>query len=244
MIILDKHRLLFKLREKLSMEIDDIIIRLKSLSNPKSVEGMVRYGINPEKTLGVSIPVLRKLAKEIGRSHILAIGLWDTGIHEARILAGMIDEPEKVDESQMEQWVRDFDSWDVCDQCCMNLFDRTGVAYQKAIEWGSRDEEFVKRAGFALMAVLSFHDKKAGDEAFLKFFPLIEKESVDGRNYVKKAVNWALRQIGKRNINLNRMAIETAKEIHKIDSKAARWIAADALRELAGDAVQKRLRDK
>ena len=131
------------------MEIDDIITRLKSLSNPKSVEGMARFGINPEKTLGVSIPALRKLAKDIGKSHDLAQQLWDTGIHEARILAGMIDEPEKVDVSQMEQWVRDFDSWDVCDQCCMNLFDKTGFAYHKAIEWSSRKEEFVKRAGFA-----------------------------------------------------------------------------------------------
>jgi 3-methyladenine DNA glycosylase AlkD len=126
----------------------------------------------------------------------------------------------------------------------MNLFDRTGFAYPKAIEWSSREEEFVKRAGFALMAALAFHDKNAGDKAFLKLFPSIEKESVDGRNYVKKAVNWALRQIGKRNINLNRLAIETAKNIRKIDSRAARWIAADALRELAGDAVQKRLADK
>jgi 3-methyladenine DNA glycosylase AlkD len=226
------------------MEIDDIIIRLKSLSNPKSVEGMARFGINPEKTLGISIPALRKMAKEIGRSHVLAQQLWDTGIHEARILAGMIDEPEKVDDSQMEQWVRDFDSWDVCGQCCMNLFDRTGFAYPKAIEWSGRDEEFVKRAGFALMAVLAFHDKKASDEAFLKFFPAIEKESIDERNYVKKAVNWALRQIGKRNINLNKLAIKTAKNIKKIDSKAARWIAADALRELEGEAVQKRLQDK
>lgn len=230
--------------EKLRMQIEEIIIRLKSLSNPKSVEGMARYGINPEKTLGVSIPVLRKMATEIGRSHFLAQQLWDTGIHEARILAGMIDEPEKVDESQMEQWVGDFDSWDVCDQCCMNLFDRTGFAYRKAIEWSRREEEFVKRAGFALMAVLAFHDKKAGDDAFLKFFPAIEKESVDGRNYVKKAVNWALRQIGKRNIHLNKLAIEIAKNIQKIDSKAARWIAADALRELEGEAVQKRLVDK
>jgi len=226
------------------MKIDEIIIWLKSLSNPKSREGMARYGINPEKTLGVSIPALRKLAKEIGISHVLAQQLWDTGIHEARILAGMIDDPDKVSDSQMEQWVRDFDSWDVCDQCCMNLFDRTGFAYPKAIEWSSREEEFVKRAGFALMAVLASHDKKAGDEVFLKFFPAIEKESVDERNYVKKAVNWALRQIGKRSINLNRMAIETAKNIKKIDSRAARWIASDALRELAGEAVQKRLVDK
>jgi 3-methyladenine DNA glycosylase AlkD len=135
------------------MEIDEIITRLKSLSNPKSIEGMAHYGINPEKTLGVSIPSLRQLAKEIGKSHALAQQLWDTGIHEARILAGMIDEPDKVDDSQMEQWVRDFDSWDVCDQCCMNLFDRTGFAYSKAIEWSSREEEFVKRAGFGILFI-------------------------------------------------------------------------------------------
>jgi len=224
------------------MQLNEILRKLKSLSNPKAVEGMARFGINPEKTYGVSVPSLRAMAKEISRNHVLARQLWSSGIHEARILAGMIDIPDMVTEEQMESWVKDFDSWDVCDQCCSNLFDKTGFAFKKAVEWSRRNEEFVKRAGFVLMATLVVHDKKAKDEEFLKFLPMIKRESVDDRNFVRKAVNWALRQIGKRNINLNEEAIKTAKEIQRLDSKSARWIAADALRELTSEAVQKRLR--
>lgn len=203
---------------------------------------MARFGINPENTYGISIPNLRRLAREIGRDHALAQELWASGIHEARILASMIDESSNVTEEQMEAWARDFDSWDVCDQCCMNLFEKTGYAYQKCVEWSSREEEFVKRAGFALMARLAVSDKKAGDEQFAEFFPIIKREAADNRNYVKKAVNWALRQIGKRNRSLNRVAISTAKEIQEIDSKSARWIASDALRELTSEQVQGRLK--
>lgn len=221
---------------------DEIVKKLKSLSNPKAVAGMARFGINPENTYGVSIPNLRRMAKQIGKDHALAQQLWASGIHEARILAGMIDEPKVVTEKQMEKWVRDFDSWDVCDQVCSNLFDKTSSAHNKAREWSKREEEFVKRAGFVMMAALSVHDKEAKDEAFLKLLPIIKRESTNNRNFVKKAVNWALRQIGKRNINLNKEAIKTAKEIQEIDSKPARWIAADALRELKSEAVQRRLR--
>ena len=153
----------------------------------------------------------------------------------------MIDEVEKVTEKQMDSWIKDFDSWDVCDQVCMNLFDKTPFAFKKAVEWTKRDKEFEKRAGFALMACLAWHDKGSPDNKFIKFFPAIKKESPDERNYVKKATNWALRQIGKRNLSLNKAAIKTAKEIQKIDSKAAKWVAADALRELTSKAVQKRL---
>lgn len=220
---------------------DEIVKKLKSLSNPKAVAGMARFGINPENTYGVSIPNLRRIAKQIGKDHALAQELWASGIHEARILAGMIDEPQMVTEKQMEEWVRDFDSWDVCDQVCSNLFDKTSFAHKKAREWSKREEEFIKRAGFVMMAALSVHDKKTKDEAFLKFLPIIKRESTDNRNFVKKAVNWALRQIGKRNINLNKEAIKTAKEIQEIDSKPARWIAADALRELTSKAVQKKI---
>jgi 3-methyladenine DNA glycosylase AlkD len=202
---------------------------------------MARYGISTQNTLGVSVPVVRKLAREIGRNHGLAQQLWSSGVHEARILASMVDDPRLVTERQMEQWAADFDSWDVCDQCCGNLFDKTEFAYRKAVEWAARDEEFVKRAGFALMAALAFHDKRAPDEAFLKFLPVIKRESVDGRNYVRKAVNWALRHIGKRNAALNIMAIQTAREIQAAGSKPGRWIAADALRELASEKVQERL---
>ena len=202
---------------------------------------MARFGINPENTFGVSIPVLRKLAKEIGRSHELAQQLWNSGFHEARILASMVDSPDEVTEEQMESWVKDFDSWDVCDQCCMNLFGKCRFAYQKAFEWSSREEEFVKRAGFVLMARLAVWDKKAEDSQFVAFLPVIQREAGDCRNFVKKAVNWALRQIGKRNPALNKRAVAVAEEIQKLDSRIARWVASDALRELTSEAVQKRL---
>jgi 3-methyladenine DNA glycosylase AlkD len=224
------------------VECEEVLEWLKSLANPEAIAGMARYGISPQNTLGVSVRVLRKMASEIGRDHLLAEKLWSSGVHEARILASMVDDPRMVTDEQMEVWAADFDSWDVCDQCCGNLFDKTPFAYRKAAEWAARDEEFVKRAGFALMAWLAFHDKQAPDGAFLDFLPIIERESVDGRNYVKKAVNWALRHIGKRNAALNIMAIQTAKEIQATGSKPARWIAADALRELTGWKVQERLR--
>jgi 3-methyladenine DNA glycosylase AlkD len=219
----------------------DILDKLKALSDPKAVEGMARFGINPENTYGVSIPNLRKIARETGKNHALAQELWASGIHEARILASMIDDPRMATEEQLEIWVKDFDSWDVCDQCCINLFDKTGFAYRKAVEWSERDEEFVKRAGFVLMARLAVCDKKAANNQFEVFLPIIRREASDNRNYVKKAVNWALRQIGKRNTDLNRKAIETAEEIQKTDSRSARWIASDAIRELTSASVQKRL---
>lgn len=224
------------------MKYQEILRKLKSLSNPKNVEGMARFGINPKNTYGVSIPNLRRLAKDIGKNHALAQQLWKSGIHEARILAAMIDELKKISEKQMDSWARDFDSWDVCDQVCMNLFDKTKFAYKKAVEWSSRKEKFVKGAGFAIIASLAFHDKNAKDENLIKFLPIIKKESIDDRNFVKKAVNWALRQIGKRNSRLNKNAIETAKEILKMESKSAKWIASDALKELTSKAVQKRLK--
>jgi len=226
------------------MQYNDIIRKLKSLANPEAVKGMARFGINPNNTYGVSVPKLREMAREVGKDHDLAQQLWDSGIHEARLIAGMIAQPKLVTGEQMENWVKDFDSWDVCDQCCSNLFDKTCLAYQKADEWSQREEEFVRRAGFALMAALAVHDKKTADEDFLKFLPLIKKASTDDRNFVKKAVNWALRQIGKRNLNLNKIAIKTAEEIQQIDARSARWIAADAIRELTGEAVQKRLAKK
>lgn len=221
--------------------ISDILKELSSLANPQNVIGMARFGINPHNTLGISIPTLRSMAKDIGKDHVLAEALWDSGIHEARILAAFIADPQLVTEEQMERWVADFDSWDVCDQVCSNLFDRTSFAYNKAMEWSQREEEFVKRAGFVLMACLAVHDKKAGDERFERFFPLIVAGAADERNFVKKAVNWALRQIGKRDSYLNARAIETAHEIAGRNSRAARWIAADALKELTSDRIQNKL---
>lgn len=214
------------------------------MADPKNVEGMARFGINPEGTLGISMHDLRPMAKRIGKDHELAAQLWLTGIHEARLLAGLIDDPEKVTLKQMETWAADFDSWDVVDQVCGSLFDQTRLAYPKAVEWSEREEEFVKRAGFVLVAALSVHDKDASDKEFEKFLPIIKREATDERNFVKKAVNWALRQIGKRNLTLNKKAIKAAEEISKMDSRSARWIAADALRELRCDKVQNRLAER
>jgi 3-methyladenine DNA glycosylase AlkD len=224
------------------MQYKEILEKLKSLSDPIAVEGMARYGIKPENNLGVSVTTLRKVAKEIGKDHELAQQLWSTGIRDARMVAALIDDPKLVSEKQMENWVKDFNSWDICDHCCGHLFDKTEFAYQKASGWSDRKEEFVKRAGFALMAWLAVHDKKAENESFLPFLSIIKNESIDSRNYVKKAINWALRNIGKRNLDLNKKAIKTAKEIQKMESKSAKWIASDALRELTGDKIQKRLR--
>jgi 3-methyladenine DNA glycosylase AlkD len=233
---------LARAKEPKKTALETVMKELKSHANPKNVEGMARFGISAKNTLGISIPILRNMAKKAGTDHDLALKLWATGVHEARILACLVDDPKAVTERQMENWVNEFDSWDVCDQCCGSLFDKTEYAHRKAIEWANRKEEFVKRAGFAMMAVLAWHDKEAKDESFLKFLPIIVKGATDERNFVKKAVNWALRQIGKRNRALNMKAIETSKKIQLIDSKSARWIASDALRELTGAAVQKRLK--
>ena len=224
---------------------DAILKRLRSLANPQNVEGMARFGISTcQEALGIPAPVLHKIAREIGRNHALALELWESGVHDTRCVAALIDDPKLVTEEQMERWARDFDNWAVCDNCCGRLFDKTPLAYRKALEWSRREEEYVKRAAFSLMAALAVHDKQAADAKFLRFLPLIQRQSTDERNFVKKAVNWALRQIGKRSLDLNQAAIRTAERIRKIDSPSARWIAADALWELRGDAVQQRLRRK
>ncbi len=226
------------------MDLNDVLTELHSQASDENVAGMARYGINPDRTLGITIPALRAMAKRIGVDHGLALELWSSGIHDARTLAGMIDDPAQVTSEQMDLWASEFDSWDVCDQVCGNLFDRTPFAFDKVREWSGRDEEFVRRAAFALLAALSVHDKRATDEAFIDCFPLIVAASTDERNFVKKAVNWALRQIGKRNTTLNAHAIELARQIQGIDSKAARWIASDALRELSSDKVRQKLARK
>jgi 3-methyladenine DNA glycosylase AlkD len=214
------------------MNAKEILLKLKSMKNPRCVDGMARFGINPKNTLGVPIPALWKIGREHKKNHVLAQELWKSEIHEARILACIIEDSADVSEKQLEEWAKDFDSWDVCDQCCMRVFDKTEFAYKKALEWPARKEEFVKRAGFALMACLAVHDKKAGNEKFLQFLPIIKREAADERNFVKKAVNWALRQIGKRNKKLNKAAIRTAREILKSNLKSAKWIAKNALKEL------------
>ena len=214
------------------MTSDQIIANLKQHANNQAVEGMARFGIRPAQALGISIPTLRKMAKKIGRNQALSVALWASGIHEARILASMIAEPQLVSAELMEEWVNDFDAWDVCDQVCGNLFDKTPFACQKATERCQQEKEFVRRAGFVMMAELAVHDKQAQDGAFVQFFPLIKRYASDERNFVKKAVNWALRQIGKRNSHLRTLALECAYEIKDMDSKTAHWVAKDALKEL------------
>ena len=222
--------------------VEEILEKLEARARPDQLEGMARYGMVAERRLGVSVPNMRKIAKELGKDHKLALELWKTGIPEARIVAAMIDQPEKLIERQMEEWVKDINSWDVCDQVCMNLFEKTPLAWKKILAWAEREEEFVKRAAFALIACLAWHNREAQDEEFIKLFPVIKRGAMDERNLVKKAVSWALRNIGKRNANLNKAAIRAAKEMQRIDSRAARWIASDAVRELESEAVQRRLR--
>lgn len=226
------------------MEFEQIIYELEELSNPEEIEGMARFGINPAKTYAVRIPELRRIAKRAGKNHDLAKKLWEQGYRETRIIASIVEDPKMVTEDQMDEWALGFDTWDICDQCCMNLFRKTPFAYKKIDEWSMQNEEFVKRAAFTLIATLAVHDKKADDERFENLFPIIIRESDDERNFVKKAVNWALRQIGKRNLNLNKKAILIAEEINKKGSKSAKWIAKDAIRELNDEKVLKRLHSK
>jgi 3-methyladenine DNA glycosylase AlkD len=218
-----------------------VLQTLEGMGDPERRAGMARFGINAERALGITVTELRALARTLGRDHGLADALWRTGVHEARMLATLVDRPQDVTEAQMEAWVRDLDSWDLCDGVCGNLFDRTPFAFDKAVEWSGREREFEKRAGFALMAWSAVHHKDVGDEHFEAFLPLIVAQATDDRPYVRKAVNWALRQIGKRSPALHRSAILTARRIREIDARSARWIAADALRELESPAVAERL---
>jgi 3-methyladenine DNA glycosylase AlkD len=220
----------------------DVVRALERMGDRSRLEGMARFGIDTTRALGVTVTELRRCARELGHDHELAAALWASGVHEARLLASLVDEPAMVSDAQMEAWVADLDSWDVCDGVCGNLFDRTPFALDKAVEWSSREPEFEKRAAFALMASAAVHRKDLPDAAFASLLPVIRAQAIDERNYVKKAVSWALRQIGKRSSGLNSQAVRTAERIERIDSRAARWVARDALRELRSDAVQARLR--
>jgi 3-methyladenine DNA glycosylase AlkD len=222
----------------------EVVRSLERMGDPARRDGMARYGIDTSRALGISVTELRRLARGLGHDHELAAALWASGVHEARILASLVDEPARVSRAQMDAWVADLDSWDVCDAVCGNLFDRTPFALDKAVEWSAREPEFEKRAGFALMAWAAVHRKDLPDAAFASLLPLIRERSIDDRNYVKKAVSWALRQIGKRSAGLNTKAIGTGVQIERMDARSSRWIARDALRELRSDAVQARLRTR
>lgn len=221
-----------------------ILRDLKALANPANVAGMAHFGMTATKRLGVSVPVMRQMAKAAGRDHAAALRLWKSGIPEARIVASMVADPASLTVAEMDAWVRDFDSWDVCDQACLNLFVRSPLAWGQVERWAASGDEFVRRAAFALIACLAVHDKAAADARFIAVLPLIEHTADDERNFVKKAVNWALRQIGKRNAPLNKAAIGVAKRLRQSESKAARWVAGDALRELQSEAVQASLARK
>jgi 3-methyladenine DNA glycosylase AlkD len=222
--------------------LNDIIEQLRAAGSEANREGMARFGITADKALGVPLPYLRQLAKVHQKDHNLAMQLWETGIHEALIMATMVDDPARVTNEQMEQWVSEFDSWDVCDQCCSNLFDKTPYALQKISEWTKREEEYVRRAGFVLMACLAVHDREARDEVFERFLPLIVQYSTDSRNFVRKAVNWALRQIGKRNQTLYDQALKVSESLMNSENKTARWIGSDAYRELMGQTAINRMK--
>ena len=222
-------------RQRVPMTAADAVAALGAAGNSASIEGRARYGIRPRtEQLGVGIPAIRAIARAAIPDHQLALDLWATGIHEARILAAMVDVPADVTAAQMDAWAADFDSWDIVDGCTSELFDRTPYAWIKVQEWAERDEEYVKRAAFSLIAALAVHDRQAPDERFLALLPIIRRHANDDRNFVKKAVNWALRQIGKRNGVLREAAIATAEAIRADGTRSGRWIASDALRELRG----------
>jgi 3-methyladenine DNA glycosylase AlkD len=219
---------------------NEILARLRSMGSENDRQGMARFGINTEHALGISIYELRKVAREIGTNHELALQLWATGVHEARILASYIDDPAQLTAEQLETWVADFDSWDLCDQVC-GLFEQTPFVHRKIIEWSRREEEFVRRAAFAMIAGLAVHDRQLSNSVFEQYFRLIVESSTDERRYVKKAVNWALRNIGKRNPVLNQRATMIAVHLKQSKSRSARWIGSNAYLELTGEKVQSRL---
>jgi 3-methyladenine DNA glycosylase AlkD len=213
------------------VDVAEVLGRLRALADPARLEGMSRYGIGGAETLGVTVAELRALAKELGRSHELAAGLWDSGIHEARILASLVEEPAAVTERQLDEWAAGLDSWDVCDQLCQNLVRHTSFAWTRALEWSARPEPFVKRAGFAVMAGLAVADKRSDDDRFEPFLQAVAERADDDRPIVRKGASWALRQIGKRSPGLRARAVETAQQL-RAGGRGARWVGTDALREL------------
>jgi 3-methyladenine DNA glycosylase AlkD len=229
---------------------EEVLATLRGQASPANVAGMMRYGISGSGALGVPMPTLRGVEKSTRRArrahpdeaHVLAAALWDSGVHEARILAALTDVPELVTAAQADSWAADLDSWDVCDQLCSNLLDRTPFAYEKAEEWAGAEPEFVKRAGFVLVCALAVHDKNASDEPFLHFLTLVEREAADERPFVSKAVNWALRQIGKRDRNLHSVAVAVGLRLRESGGRAARWVASDALRELSDERTIARIK--
>jgi 3-methyladenine DNA glycosylase AlkD len=225
-----------------STDVESVIATLKRLGTKKTRDGMARYAITSDKAFGVTVGEIKQLGKRLGKNHDLAVGLWDTGWYEARMLAGFVGEPDRVTPALMDRWCRDFDNWAICDHTCFHLFDRTPHAFRKVEQWAKRKKEFEKRAAFALLASLGVHDKRASDDAFAKCLPLIEVAATDDRNFVKKGVNWALRVIGRRSKELNEAAVKLSQKLSTSKEPAARWIGKDALRELTGPIVLRKLK--
>lgn len=221
--------------------VDQILAFIRDNANKKNCEGMKRYAINTDNAYGVPVPVLRKYARQFGKNHQLALDLWDTKVHEARLIASLLADPEKLNAATMDKWAGEFDSWDICDQCCNNLFERSRHCLDKIYEWTNSDKQFVKRAGFVLMASLSVHNKKLDDPFFLGLLPIIIQNANDERNFVKKAVNWALRQIGKRNLNLHQQVLMIAEKLSTSENKTTRWIGVDAIKDITSASAQRRL---
>ncbi len=214
--------------------VKEILTEIRKHSSTEIKKSREYFGIKNINSYGLTSPQMQSISKSIGKNHSLALELWNTGIHEAMHIAIMIADSKLLTEKLMERWLKDFNSWDIVDNCCGTLFIKSPAAYEKAIEWSGRKKEFEKRAGFSLMAMLAVHDKIAGDKNFESFFPYLLRESSDERNFVRKSVNWAIRQIGKRNLRLCKKAIELSEEIKLKDDSTSRWISTDALRELKG----------
>jgi 3-methyladenine DNA glycosylase AlkD len=222
-------------------QVNVAITKLRKLSSKSTRDGMARYGLPSANALGVPVGKIQNLGKELGRDHELAEALWQTGIYEARMLAAFVDEPELVTPTQMDRWCKDFDNWGIVDTVCFKLFDQTPHAWKKVVQWSRRSAEFEKRAAFALLACLGVHDKEATNEQFLQCLPLIKKAATDERNFVKKGVSWALRVVGRRNVELNQACVELAEELAASDNAASRSLGKEALREFRGRIVTRKL---
>ncbi len=227
-----------------AQQVDEALGWLRRHATKATRDGMARYAIPSDNALGVKVGDIRSLGKRLGRNQELAAALWEAGIYEARMLAAFVGDPKTITAKQMESWCGEFDSWAICDTMCFHLFDRTPHAWKLVDAWSRSREEFVKRAAFALLASLSVHDKRAEDELFMKRLPLIERAAVDDRNFVKKSVNWALRTLGKRSLELNGAAVLVARRLAESSEAAPRWVGKDALRELTSPAVVRRLSKK
>lgn len=219
-----------------------VLTWLESHGSHTNREGMARFGIVSAHVYGISVATLRAHAKVLGKSHALALALWETGSHEARMLAAFVDEPALVTSTQMNAWCRDFDNWALCDTVCFHLFDRSPLAYGKVESWARRRAEFEKRAGFALLASLALHDKRADDARFIPTFDLVKQAAKDERNFVKKAVSWALKGVGQRSTALHTRAVALARELAASSERTERWIGKDALRDLTEDKTLARLK--